>query len=803
MSARARGRTRSGRVMNRSFRAAPAGSRPMRRAAQEEDGAPTRHERQEPVRLPEARRAQDEIDEIAPRERVGDPRDGVSRRRGHGREKRAFLRARHRRGVDEAGRERASRRPRGGRRGPERPRRADARLQPTAIAREDGGNGRRCRPRSRARRRSATPGTSGARARRRSRPGSSGGETGARPSSGRRPRREEERGAREPDGDADERHRVRRDARRREAPADRERDLPLEVARHEPLLVLDEAVEQPVLGPAADRPGRSAPATPRRRRRARAQSALSLEPCATTRFHGTRDGRPACGGPPARSAAPVRAALPAEREPCAVVRRGAGDRRRRRIPRARRRARCGGSSGRPSRRVVRRQPSTRRAGDEDAAPRPQRRRTTAPPARRHRGHAALPPPRALDSRARSMTSRQRRLPPGLPAARRHRRSRAGTPRRLPPNHSGMMRAVRERRRDSQSAAAASPRPRARALPPVERIGPARPLDRDAIARAPRPPRSGRPRPRPSRIRASADAVSSIGNSRCLRVSRRAGHGASGPEPAGEDVERVPAVVHEDAAARLRRDRRASWALVAARRPTGSSAERLPSAAARRADRARATSSRDLRQRRGVLPVVHGHERAAPSRRQGARGGAICAGDEDERLLAEDVERRARARARDERPCGAGGVQMSTKSSVPAREQLFDRAVPARLGEGVLRSAARRPAARPRGTSRGAPRRSTSAARRASRQMPVAATFAAPTSRSARERCSALSGGSLAAPPRHGQLPRRRRRRSPRPGCRAPRAPSPRRCQRRVDPDDRRVRHRDEARGAGTPGRAPS
>src|SRR5438477_403034 len=60
--------------------------------------------------------------------------------------------------------------------------------------------------------------------------------------------REEERRAREADGDGGERHRVRRDARRREAPRDRERDLPLDVPRHEALLVLDQAAEEPALG---------------------------------------------------------------------------------------------------------------------------------------------------------------------------------------------------------------------------------------------------------------------------------------------------------------------------------------------------------------------------------------------------------------------------------------------------------------------------------------------------------------------------------------------------------------------------
>src|SRR5712692_5922523 len=59
--------------------------------------------------------------------------------------------------------------------------------------------------------------------------------------------RQEERRAREADRDAHERHRVGRHPRPEEPARERERDPALDVARHEPLALLDEAPEEPAL----------------------------------------------------------------------------------------------------------------------------------------------------------------------------------------------------------------------------------------------------------------------------------------------------------------------------------------------------------------------------------------------------------------------------------------------------------------------------------------------------------------------------------------------------------------------------
>ena len=63
-------------------------------------------------------------------------------------------------------------------------------------------------------------------------------------------RGEEERRRRQADGERDERHRVRGDRGPDEAPRQRERDQPLDVAGHEALGVLDETAQQPRLGAA-------------------------------------------------------------------------------------------------------------------------------------------------------------------------------------------------------------------------------------------------------------------------------------------------------------------------------------------------------------------------------------------------------------------------------------------------------------------------------------------------------------------------------------------------------------------------
>ena len=61
-------------------------------------------------------------------------------------------------------------------------------------------------------------------------------------------RRQEERRAEQADPHAHECHHVRRDARDRQPARDRQRDLPLEVARHEALALLDEASQEPRFG---------------------------------------------------------------------------------------------------------------------------------------------------------------------------------------------------------------------------------------------------------------------------------------------------------------------------------------------------------------------------------------------------------------------------------------------------------------------------------------------------------------------------------------------------------------------------
>ena len=556
---------------------------------QEEDRRGDGGQDEEPVRLAEGGQYQNEVDEIAAGEGVRDARRRASRGARTDVNSGPSLPP-----ASSAGRRTNARGERSQRPPPRRTRAASVRR---ACARAPDPSRRRprrarhCRPRNRAGRPSATPGTSAARARRRSRPRSSGGGRARRRSActaGRRRGRTRADAGRSPS--RDERHRVRRDPRVRQPPADRQRDVAVEVPRHEALRVLDEAAEQQPLG--------------------------------------ARHGRPAVATGTPTFAAPRRSASSSRTSDDAIPRQAGGVRRhsirrvgRRAVERgANRRRRTGDDDAREARAPRREHgaPDRRQAEQERgrARPRPGR------PAGRGRAPSRRSPP---SPRAGEPLHRQRRaaLPAGflgevheVGAERRLREvaARAGRLRDLAEkflDHAvepvGVVRALRQRRElgllDEALLRVAALEPSA-----VE------PSDCPCV-----PDTSTRFRaiglgPRQEDLRGRRRRTRGTGR-RCPRSAtdvpagleprrdgpRRTGH------PLRHGVERVPAVVHEDAASGLGRIDAPVRVLPGGRR-RARGAWRLPRHAPDLADGSVAHELGDAREGRRVLPVVHGDER---------------------------------------------------------------------------------------------------------------------------------------------------------------------------------------------------
>ena len=105
-----------------------------------------------------------------------------------------------------------------------------------------------------------------------------------------RRRRQEERGAHEPDGEAHQRHRVGRHTRRDEPSREGERDPPLEMARHEALALLDETPQEPGFR------------TPHVAARRQDESARQLEGAVALRKYASKLAEQLSGAPVARRA---------------------------------------------------------------------------------------------------------------------------------------------------------------------------------------------------------------------------------------------------------------------------------------------------------------------------------------------------------------------------------------------------------------------------------------------------------------------------------------------------------------------
>ena len=160
-------------------------------------------------------------------------------------------------------------------------------------------------------------------------------------------------------------------------------------------------------------------------------------------------------------------------------------------------------------------------------------------------------------------------------------------------------------------------------------------------------------------------------------------------PAGDAIERMPAVIEEDAAARHRRiDAPVCDAGADQRRPQAESA-----ASANARDRTApiapsADQRRDLEADRRIEPVVNRMD-DTPGARGGRRDGLSVRDAGDQRLLAQHVKTRVE-RLYDERRMAPGGAQMSTKSSLSPDSKIVKRVVPPPVGtRGEKRLPARR------------------------------------------------------------------------------------------------------------------